>query len=164
MLTTPPMVSAPYLALDALDVLGAAVFRDVAEDGRAVDEDERVARVAPADGDADASHRVDGARDADLAEDDVLDGLRLFLRDVLRRDDGDGLRIVFRLFLCGVCLYMNVGGTDLPTPRCTVVCPYGTDRRGKLCADGAGEEAVHVPPSFDGSHDNTPFSRDGLFA
>ena len=82
--------------LDALDVLRAdaqqlvavaVVLRLTAEDPLPVYEQQRMARVTAADRYADVAHRVDCTRHADLVEDHVLDGLRLFACDVLRRDD-----------------------------------------------------------------------------
>ena len=94
--------------LDALDVFRAdaqklvavaIVLRLAAQDALPVDHQQRMARVAAADRHADVAHRVDGARDADLVEDYILDRLRLLSRDVLLRDDRCRLRLVLRLFL-----------------------------------------------------------------
>ena len=105
---------------DALDVLRAdaqklvavaVVLRLAAQDALTVHHQQRMARVAATDRHADVAHRVDRARDADLVEDHIFDGLRLLPRDILLRDDRRRLRLVLRLFLCRICL--NVYGIRL---------------------------------------------------
>ena len=103
--------------LNALNVLRAeahdlvrctVILCKISHDGLTIDEDERMARLRTADGDADAAHRVHCTRDTRLAEDDLLNGLRLFLLNVLLCDDGLLLGFVLRLFLCGIRFHVNV--------------------------------------------------------
>ena len=102
--------------LDALDVLRAEthdfvrrarIFRKISQDGLSVHENQCVARLCSANRDADTPHGVDRARDARLGEDDVFNGFRLLLLDVLLRDDRLLLRLVLRFFLRRLRLDVN---------------------------------------------------------
>ena len=78
-----------------------------------------MARLRSADGDGHAPHRVNVALHARLVKDDVLNRLRLFLRNILRRDDRRGLRLILRLFLRCIRLYTNLirGVVTPPVPN-----------------------------------------------
>ena len=141
--------------LDALDVFRAdaqefvavaVVLRLAADDALPVDQDECVTRIRAANRYADVAHRIDRARDADFVEDHILDGLRLFARDVFLRDDRRRLGFVFRLFFRGVSLHMNISRRKTVPPPRIFFRPRRTNRCGKPCADRAGKQAVHPLP------------------
>ena len=67
-----------------------------------------MARLRSADGDRYTPHCVNVARHTRLVKDNILNRLRLFLRNILRRDDRRGLRLILRLFLRCIRLYTNL--------------------------------------------------------
>ena len=139
--------------LDALDVLRtdaqqlvavAVVLRLTTEHALPIHEQQRVAWVTAADRYTDVAHRVDCTCHADLVKDYVLDGLCLFACNVLRRDDRRRLRFVFRLFLCGIGIDVNISSRYAASPLCTIIRPYGIGRHGEPCHNGAGEQAMEM--------------------
>ena len=75
-----------------------------------------MARLRAANRERDAPHSVDAARHACLIEDDVFDGLRLLLLDVLFRDDRRRLRLVLRILFRGVRFDVNGFGLNVYPP------------------------------------------------
>ena len=114
----------PANDLDAFDILRAephhfvacaAILRHITENRMSVYHDQRMPRLRAADRHADIPHRIDRARHADLAEDDVLDRLRLLLRNIVCRNDRRRLRFVFRLFFCNIRFNIYRFGLNLCT-------------------------------------------------
>ena len=115
----------PANDFDALDILRAkphhlvacaAILRHIPEDRMSIDHDQGMPRLRSANRHADIPHRIDRARHADLAEDDVLNRLRLLLRNIVCRNDRRRLRFVFRLFFRRISFDVYRFGLNLCTP------------------------------------------------
>ena len=115
----------PANDLDAFDILRAephhfvacaAILRHITENRMSVHHDQRMPRLRAADRHADIPHRIDRARHADLAEDNVLDRLGLLLLNVLPGDNRRALTFVLGLFLGRVDLNDNVSRFDPIVP------------------------------------------------
>ena len=97
---------------------------------------------------ADATHRIHRARDARLAEDDVLDGLRLLLLDVLLCDDRLLLGLVLCLFLCSIHLHVNVRSGHFASSLCPIICPCRIGGQGESCQNRVGEHTQRALTLF----------------
>ena len=76
-----------------------------------------MARLRAANRERDAPHGIDAPRHTRLVEDDVLDGLRLLLLDILFRDDRRRLRLVLRILFRGVRFDVNGSRLNVYPPR-----------------------------------------------
>ena len=141
--------------LNALHVLRAeslqlialsAVFRKVAHDRPAVHEDQGVSRLGAADGNGDPAHGVDRAAYTGLVKDDILDGLRLLLRNVLPGNNRRALTFVLGLFLGRVDLNDNVSRFDPIVPPLRTF--RRTDGQAQPGKDGTGKQRITSAPPY----------------
>ena len=84
----------------------------------------------PANRKSHTSHRIHITSHACFAENYILNRFRLFLRNILRRNDRRRLRFIFRFFLSGICFHMNIfRGNPIPL---TFIRPYTRHRHHQM--------------------------------
>ena len=112
-----------------------------------IDHDQGMPRLRSANRHADIPHRIDRARHADLTEDDVLDRLRLLLRNIVCRNDCRRLRLILCVFFGSINLDIDVFRLNIERLR-TLICMYRVERYCKMqcnceCKRSFGASVYH---------------------